>query len=47
MSNTGRRKTRALPAAIASRLLDAYRAVRDGLFAKIKTRFGLGGGLSV
>jgi hypothetical protein len=27
--------------------LDAYRAVRDGLFAKIKTRFGLGGGLSV
>jgi protein-tyrosine-phosphatase len=27
--------------------LDAYRAVRDGLFAKIKARFGLGGGLSV
>jgi protein-tyrosine-phosphatase len=28
-------------------ILDAYRAVRDRLFAKIKTRFGLGGGLSV
>ena len=28
-------------------ILDAYRVVRDSLFAKIKTRFGLGGGLSV
>ena len=28
-------------------ILDAYRGVRDGLFAKIKTRFRLGGGPSV
>jgi protein-tyrosine-phosphatase len=28
-------------------ILDAYRAVRDGLFRKIKTRFGLGGGPTV
>jgi protein-tyrosine-phosphatase len=28
-------------------ILAAYRAVRDGLFAKIKTRFKLGGGPSV
>ncbi len=28
-------------------ILDAYRAVRDGLFKKIKSRFGLGGGPTV
>jgi protein-tyrosine-phosphatase len=28
-------------------ILDAYRTVRDGLFRKIKTRFGLGGGPTV
>ena len=28
-------------------ILAAYRAVRDGLFAKIKARFPLGGGPSV
>ena len=27
--------------------LDAYRALRDGLFARIKRRFGLEGGVSV
>jgi hypothetical protein len=28
-------------------ILEAYRAVRDGLFARIKQRFGLEGGPSV
>jgi hypothetical protein len=28
-------------------ILAAYRAVRDGLFAKIKSRFGLGGAVNV
>jgi hypothetical protein len=30
-----------------SQILDAYRAVRDGLFQRIKKRFGLTGGPSV
>ncbi len=47
MSNIGRRQDPSLPSGSREQILDAYRALRDRLFRKIKSRFKLAGGPSV